>query len=435
MSILNIVSSNVNLSYILEKNPATIKESGKAFRREIRKGVVYGWFPHVDNQEFRLWFKDAEGQTSFGEGLSDEFEYLDCSRYGSPYLPIAIITNALSTASKKQHELDVPEEGGKQNLTSLSFTIKVPNPRYLDQIAIHYKDVAEIVSTQLQGKYRKVIVCAPTVFAALNITQVVCLLQCLCDSDTYVRMDTAAAEKYVKIFNRANAPYYPRYLFQMKAISNVAMFNKLKADLSGEGMSLTYGDTRQQRFDAVKAELTGGNTLVDIGCGEMFQSLRLASKYETVWALDADAEQSDNNKGKVEGRKIENINAQNIEVDEHWIESEVNLFDGADVLLTEVLEHIDYEKSLSTLTALLKTDFNKVIVTCPNKDFNVHYALNETEMRHPDHKWEPTFEEFCDLMAGIAAETNCTVECKGIGDCVNDSSTSIMAVFTKQVKE
>lgn len=447
MSVLTISSTNPNFSHILAKNPATIRESGKAYRREIRKGVCYGWFNSANDDSFRLWFKDHETQSSFAEGLSEEFEYLDRSRYGSPYIPIAMVTNCLASAAKEQSELDVPglrtktlhmsnDESITDYVAQVVFTIKVPTPRYLNQMAVHYADTAEISYELLDGRYYRLTIKAPTVYHVLNVMQVVCILQCLTDPETYVRMDTSAATKFVQVFNRANAPYFPRYLFQTKAMSNREMFTKLKDTLSGPGMDLTFGDTRQQRFDAIKQELTGGNILIDIGCGELFQAMRLAKNYQLVYAVDADEDRSENNRGKVEGRKIENIIPVHAGVNLDWIHDNADLIEDADILMTEVVEHIEWEAADELLTQMLLTNNpDKVVVTCPNKDFNKFYGLSGDEMRHHDHKFEPTFTEFCDWMVTIAAVGDYSVECKGIGDSVGGIHTSVMAVFTKKVGE
>lgn len=429
MSILTLGSNNPNFSHIIAKNPATIAEKKVPFKREIRKGVVHGWFTKPDNQEFRLFFKDAETQISFGNGEVDDFEYLDCTRYGSPYLPIAIITNALASASKGDSEQDVIGY-----LAYVECNIKVPRVRFLEQLVLHYQGVATISYELLSGHYYKVRVEAPLVHTCLNVLQVICILECMSDPDTFVRLDTSSINKFIGIFNKANTPYYPRYLFQMKAISNKEMFDKVRKDLTGENMILFYGDTRQQRFDALRKELQGGDTLIDIGCGELFQTLKLSSKYDQVFAVDADEDRSWNNSEKVKARKIENISVVNAFANEAWVKDTEGTFTGADVLLTEVLEHIPREESDTLLKSILSTDFRKVVVTCPNKDFNQHYYIPDDAMRHPDHKWEPTFEEFCDDMVIFAAEAGpqVYVTIKGIGDEVNGISTSIMAVFTKE---
>ena len=60
------------------------------------------------------------------------------------------------------------------------------------------------------------------------------------------------------------------------------------------------------------------------------------------------------------------------------------------------------------------------------------YAIPDGAMRHDDHKWEPTFEEFSDSMVSFAAEANYQVSVLPVGDNVNDTSVSILAVFTRK---
>jgi hypothetical protein len=431
MSILILGSNNPMFSHVTGKNPATIRANNKAYRREVRKGVAYGWFAKGD-QEFRLWFKDSDMETSFGAG-DGEFEYLDCTRYGNAYLPIALIANCLSEAADNHYGHDATaDENGTPFKAYVQATIRVVNRRYLEQMANHFKDVTiESVPVTDSAYYYHVSIQGNTVSQVLNVLQVICILQCLCDDDTYVRMDLSAAKKFAAVFNRVNTPYYPRYLFQTKAISNRDTFLKLLPDLQAEGMVLNYGDTRWQRFDMIKTVLRGGLRLVDIGAGEMFQAMRLSKVYDRVIVIDADEERSGNNHGKITGRKMDNMQAIHAEVTAEYVTDNELMFEDADVLLTEVVEHMEYEQADALLKAILKTNHGKVVVTCPNKDFNQFYLLGDDEFRHSDHKFEQTFEEFCDWMCTLAAGAGVLVSCIQIGDSVNDISTSSMAVFTK----
>lgn len=433
MSIVTVGSTNPAFSFVIQKNPATIRESNIPFKRSVRKGVVNGWFTKPDDSEFRLWFKDHDHQSSFAEGLSDEFEYLDRSRYGSPYAPIAIITECLGSASKEESALDLP---GSLFESYISSNILVANPSFLERMSSHYNDSCLIKAEPLPGqeRYAKITVTAPTLHSAINIFQTLCIMQALSDKETYVPMGEAALQKFAKVFNRANAPYYPRYLFKVRAIHNRATFDKVKEDLQGAGTTFVFGDTRQQRFDVIREQLKvkPSEVLYDIGCGEMFYALRLQNTYETIFAIDADEEISTNNVGKLRGRNIEDVVAIHAMVDKEWVEENGEKFSGADILLTEVLEHIPQEESLVLLDQILKCNPSKVVITVPNKDFNVNYGITENETRHYDHKWEPTFADFSDEMVTVAAATGYKVSVTPIGDVVNDASVSTLAVFIKE---
>ena len=433
MTILTVGSNNPAFSFVVSKNPATIRDSNTPFKRSVRKGVVYGWFTKPDDSEFRLWFKDHEHQSSFADGFSDEFEYLDRSRYGSPYAPIAIITECLGSASKEANELDV-SDGTKSAYAST--TILIANQAYLSRMIVQYAEIADITSEVLIGQtyYSNLTVRAYTVHEALNILQTICIMQALADKNTYVPMKEDGLLKFSKVFNRACSPYFPRYLFEVRAIQNRDTFDKVKGDLEGAGMHFAFGDTRQQRFDAIREQLLGSKaeTLLDIGCGEMFHALRLQKQYETIYAIDADEDMASNNEGKLKGRDIEGVVSIHSRVDLGWIADNQSLIENSDVLMTEVLEHIEKDESDQVLFQILASNPNRVVVTVPNQDFNVYYAIPDGEMRHDDHKWEPTFEEFSDSMVSFAAEANYQVSVLPVGDNVNDTSVSILAVFTRK---
>lgn len=425
MSILKVGSTNPKLSWILQKNPETINESKKPFTRKVRKGVAYGWF-NQNASEFKLWFKDHDTESSFADGIKGEFEYLDATRYGSPYIPISLISNCLATAAKKLDENDV---GGFEAYATT--VIKVPNIRFQEMITKHYAGVATVEATPLHGDFYVVTVKASKIYTVLNVMQIVCLMQCLCDDDTYVSLREADIEKYINCLNAAAAPYFVRYLFSTRAFSNRKTFDKLKDKLQGPGMVMQFGNTRQQRFDAIADTLRGGETLIDIGCGEMFYSLRLCGKYETVYAVDPDAELQEANRGRVEKRQIENLVPLEEWATPQWAKENEGLFDGADVLLTEVIEHMPIENAKALIQAILDTNYRQLVVTTPNKDFNKNYGFSEGQTRHEDHKWEIGGDDFSKLMLQISEDQRCGVMLWPIGDLVDGDSVTSMALFVR----
>ena len=85
------------------------------FQKPLRKGTAYGWF--VNDNEFRMTFVDSPTESSFN--TRGDYEYLDRTRYTSPYLPIAMITTLLNTAQKKDFEYGV-EHLATLNVLSVS---------------------------------------------------------------------------------------------------------------------------------------------------------------------------------------------------------------------------------------------------------------------------------------------------------------------------
>lgn len=425
MAILTLTSTNPKFSYIIAKNPATIRNSGKPFQRELRQGQLYGWFS-ADDQTFRLWFKDHQTRSSFADGVLSEFEYLDMTRYASPYLPIQMIQTALSSASKAKHEGDTAAEFE----TSATVMILAPARALMDSLTKHYSKAATVTLVDIANGFVKVTVTSPTVFQTLNILQTLCILQAMQDKGSYVRLDKPALEKYLRVLSNSDAPYFVRYLFASRAISDRGTFNTIRERIQGPGMTMLYGDTRRQRYDAVKQQLQGGERLFDIGCGEMFYALRLSKNYDFTYAVDADPELAGINSRKLEARKVENVESVHDEVDVDWVDHNYSLTSGSDFLLTEVLEHMPRHHAESLLVALLKSEARKIVVTVPNANFNKHYGL-EGAFRHDDHQFEPTFEDWCDDMVTLAAQYGWDVDNVPIGDVVDDQSVSTMSVFTR----
>lgn len=426
MTLLRLESQNPNFSYVISKNPVTIKESKTPFTRSVRKGNVYGWFSGESSSIFSLLFIDSPVNVSFS---SKEFEYLDKSRYSNPYVPIAIIANALSSVATNGHELDTDYP------CNVSFNISAKKGLIHRCVSLQGLNIA---AEELCPGFYHVIISGNKIQSILGIANLVCVLASIEDYDTFVKMDEPVVRKYLRALNACDAPYYLRYLFISRAVTSPQLFDKLKDDIQTEGMSIVYGNTQVQRKNAIVDALDPANTssshLVDIGCGELYHSAHLAKHYEYVLAFEGDQIVCDFSTNKILKKKLETITLNNISVDKEYVQSKPELFEGADVLLAEVIEHMDKEDALGLVISLLETDLNTLIITLPNKDFNVNYAMEETELRHPDHKWEPTGQEWTDFI--ISTKNNGhlrDVVVSSVGDVVGGAPSSILTSF-KRVK-
>jgi hypothetical protein len=110
--------------------------------------------------------------------------------------------------------------------------------------------------------------------------------------------------------------------------------------------------------------------------------------------------------------------------------------------MTEVIEHIEGAEAAKLVEAVLRTNFSKVVITVPNRDFNINYNIGPDEMRHSDHKWEPNLEEFHTLMdlhlAIVKSDlllkrdsSKIKLTVSGIGDSVNNVHSVLMATFER----
>jgi hypothetical protein len=431
MAVLTIGSSNPKFSWIISKNPATIREKGEPYKKEIRQGNAYGWFL-TNDQSFRLWFRDNPLTCSFAEGINAEFEYLDRTRYASPYLPISLITNCLATAFKQSQE----EDEEKPWSAFLTTTVEIRSASMLRHLTEHFNGAFgfdkgySFTAQKLAGNAYDVHIQGPSVHKMLNAAMVIFLMFCVSTKGIYINLKGDIVEKYIAAINRINAPYFIRYLFKRNVFSNRDTFLKNKSLLDTNEISLWHGDTLAQRKEAIFPHLEGGAMLVDIGCGELNYTLPLSSKYEQVLAFEADDELRENMLGKLKGREVENVVLRDAATPES-IDECSSLLSGADVLITEVLEHIPLKDARELVNSVLKTEFNKLVITVPNKAFNVNYLMGEDEFRHDDHKWEMTHDEFEDWILRSKFPEWTEVEIRGIGDSVNGTFTSTMVVFSK----
>lgn len=101
--------------------------------------------------------------------------------------------------------------------------------------------------------------------------------------------------------------------------------------------------------------------------------------------------------------------------------------------LIEVIEHLD----LNRLAALERVVFEfarpkLVIVTTPNIEYNIRFDLTSGKLRHRDHRFEWTRQEFQDWANYIAQKFAYRVEIEGIGDVAPEvGAPTSMGVFAR----
>jgi len=431
MTILTVGSSNPQFSFILSKNPATIQESKTPFKRQVRKGNIYGWFSKPDNSEFRILFKDSDLENSFSE--NGEFEYLDLTRYASPYSPIQIINEALRSAALG-NELDIPIA----NSAYVEVVIQA-NPRIVNWLKIKGECQIEMtpLNKDVSNFIHKVKVTGPTVSAVLNTLQIICIIVTLSDESLYVPMNKEVVFKYLRSLNSADAPYALRHLFISRAITNRPLFEEARklGILDTATMTFQMGNNQNQRLNAVRSILSTkgvSDCLLDIGCGELSHSLKLSPDYTQILAFEVDPEICEINSLRLKKRKIENIDVINQRFDMEFLSSNPSIAENNDVLLSEVLEHMDRKESIEILKAILNGGEGptNVVVTMPNHAFNVNYGL-EGQFRHDDHKWEPDLKDLSDFLSSIATPKHFDVEVSALGDVINSEPCSFMVHFKK----
>ena len=194
-----------------------------------------------------------------------------------------------------------------------------------------------------------------------------------------------------------------------------------------------------QRLDAVVQAVRdcGAATVADLGCGEgqllrrllterqitklvgMDVSTVALARAETKLKLDRKAELIRNKLTLFQGALT-------------YRDQRLEGFDAACVV--EVVEHMDPDR----LPAFARTVFlhaapKTVILTTPNRSYNKNYeALTDGKLRHPDHRFEWTKEEFTAWAEAVCKDYGYTVRLSWIGETDEDGQQPTqMGVFTK----
>lgn len=193
------------------------------------------------------------------------------------------------------------------------------------------------------------------------------------------------------------------------------------------------------RIDTVAKVLveSGASTVVDLGCGEgkLLRRLLKERSLKTLIGLDASARLLErvserlklDQPGNAASDRVRLLHGALTYRDTRWHDAEA----GA---LVEVIEHLDPDR-LPQLTdvvfgsARLKT----VVVTTPNAEYNASFeSLAKGAMRHPDHRFEWTRQEFETWASAVAERHGYAVRFEPLGDVHPEfGPVTQMAVFTR----
>ena len=90
------------------------------------------------------------------------------------------------------------------------------------------------------------------------------------------------------------------------------------------------------------------------------------------------------------------------------------------VALLEVVEHLDPDRVDPAVDGLMDSRPRRVVVTTPNRAYNAFYGMDPEALRHPDHRFEWTRDEFVAWAERVAERHGYAVEHGGIGDPMED---------------
>jgi len=192
-----------------------------------------------------------------------------------------------------------------------------------------------------------------------------------------------------------------------------------------------------QRHDAVLEALLelGASSVVDLGCGpgQFLERLMSTPAFTRVAGSDVDTRSLQYAARRLHLNRMSERQAERLELFQGALTYEDERYAGFDAaVLMEVIEHVEP----SRLDALEHVVFGAarpgaVVVTTPNGEYNVLYE-HLSGMRHPDHRFEWTREEFAAWSDRVGSAYGYAVTRRGIGEADEAlGAPTQMAIFTR----
>ena len=194
-----------------------------------------------------------------------------------------------------------------------------------------------------------------------------------------------------------------------------------------------------QRLEAVKNAVlaSGAKSVIDLGCGSapLTAMLLKEPQIRKITACDVSARVLEKATQRLNLYKMPSTLKEKLTLMQASLTYRDKRFEGYDcACIVEVIEHIEPMR----LPAFEQIIFGfakpgTVILTTPNREYNVNYEkLEQDHLRHGDHRFEWTLEEFRNWADRVCEKYGYSCEITGIGDL--DEATgqpTQMGVFVK----
>ncbi len=178
----------------------------------------------------------------------------------------------------------------------------------------------------------------------------------------------------------------------------------------------------EQRIEAVLTAIraSGAKRVLDLGCGEgkLLRELLSDKQFEEIVGMDVSMRTLEKARDRLKLDRLSERQAARIKLIHGSLIYRDRRFEGFDAAaVVEVVEHLDPPR----LSAFERAVFEfacpgTVLVTTPNREYNVKWAnVGEQELRHPDHRFEWTRQEFREWAEGVAGRHGYAVKVLPVG--------------------
>ena len=192
-----------------------------------------------------------------------------------------------------------------------------------------------------------------------------------------------------------------------------------------------------QRMASVMDQLrqSGARSVIDLGCGEgnLLQLLMADGQFTRIAGMDVSVAALRRASSRLHLDDASDAKRDRVQLFQGsltYTDARLKGFDAAAVV--EVIEHMDPGR----LPALEQVVFKvahpaTVVLTTPNREYNAHYEFLRDGLRHHDHRFEWTRQQFGDWAQSVADRFGYTVRLEDIGDADESvGAPTQMAVFT-----
>lgn len=177
----------------------------------------------------------------------------------------------------------------------------------------------------------------------------------------------------------------------------------------------------ETRLDEVAKRIvdSGATSVVDLGCGEgkLIRKLRKEAKITRIVGMDVSVtalEYCHRKLGLANVSMREEGRISLIHGSLTYRDARLEGFDAAS--LVEVIEHLDQPRLRSLERVVFEFARPRVvIVTTPNAEYNAVYGMEKGTMRHRDHRFEWTREQFADWCQAISERFDYAMEIVPLG--------------------
>jgi 3' terminal RNA ribose 2'-O-methyltransferase Hen1 len=177
-----------------------------------------------------------------------------------------------------------------------------------------------------------------------------------------------------------------------------------------------------QRLGSVLAAIraSGARRVLDLGCGEgkLLRELLKDNQFEEVVGLDVSIRSLENARDRLKVDRMPERQAARLKLIHGSLTYRDRRLEGFDAAaVVEVVEHLDPPRLAAFERVLFEfARPGTVVVTTPNREYNVTWEdVGADRLRHPDHRFEWTRQEFQTWAQGISGRFGYSVRFLPVG--------------------